>query len=478
MTFPSSIKALHEAWCAGQLAFEALYRELDSRITHDEHLGIWLARTPLDELASQARQFDLIPVHKRRDTVAHRPLLGVPVGIKDNICTIDLPTTAASKMLDGYRSPVRATVVERLLDAGALIVGKTNMDEFGMGSTGGFSAYFPTLHPRDPDFVPGGSSSGSAAALAAAHCMLALGSDTGGSVRQPAAHCGVWGLKPTYGAVSRHGLIAHASSLETIGPMAHNAADLLTCDACLRGHDPRDATSWDPPGISSSAWSGRALRIGLPAALFDEKACAVAMRDHLLSRLDVLVREGLVELEWFEMPSLEYASSVYAIMSAAQASSNLARYDGVRFGRRASQGDSPEELMRRSRTEGFGEEVQRRIMLGAHVLSASSCDAHMVQASRARTWIAQELSNALAQCDVLCAPVTSCTAPRHQVTHDSILERFLDDVLTVPANLAGLPALSFPWGELESWPVGAQLIGVQGADRALVGIAEWLLEVR
>lgn len=475
MNLPHSIQALHQAWCDGTLSMEELHGECDTRITHDVALNIWLARTPRDTLLEQARRFDAIPVLARRDAITLKPLLGVPVGIKDNICTRALPTTAASRMLAGYTPPFDATSVSRLLAAGAVVLGKTNMDEFGMGSSGGFSAFGPTRHPLDPARAPGGSSSGSAAALAAGHCMVTLGSDTGGSVRQPAAHCGVWGLKPTYGRVSRYGLIAHASSLDQIGPMARSCDDLAAAWRIIAGHDPLDATSSSRPVMPAIDAEPAPMRLGVPSYWTRPEVCPEAMWGPLRQRLDPLIAQGLITLVSMELPSLEHASSTYAILSAAEASSNLARYDGMRFGHRASGAPGLDAMMRTSRTEGFGVEVRRRVLLGTHVLSAEAFDSHLMQAQRVRALIASQLEGALEQCDLLFAPATSSTAPWLDKPPGAMLERFLDDALTVTANLAGLPAICFPLTLREGFPVGAQLIGPRFADQRLLWAADHLM---
>jgi aspartyl-tRNA(Asn)/glutamyl-tRNA(Gln) amidotransferase subunit A len=475
MSLPLSIQALHQAWCEGTLSMEALHGECDARITRDAALNIWLARTPRDTLLDQARALDALPAPDRRDAIALRPLLGVPVGIKDNICTRALPTTAASRMLAGYTPPFDATSVTRLIAAGAIVLGKTNMDEFGMGSSGAFSAFGPTLHPLDPARAPGGSSSGSAAALAAGHCMVTLGSDTGGSVRQPAAHCGVWGLKPTYGRVSRYGLIAHASSLDQIGPMARGCDDLALAWRVIAGHDPLDATSSSRPVMPTSRDEPAPMRLGLPSYWTRPEVCPEAMWGPLRQRLDPLIEQGLITLHELDLPSLEHASSTYAILSAAEASSNLARYDGVRFGHRASGVMGLDAMMRTSRTEGFGAEVRRRLLLGTHVLSAEAFDSHLMQAQRVRALIASQLEQALERCDLLFAPATSSTAPWLNKPPGAMLERFLDDTLTVTANLAGLPAICFPLTTREGFPVGAQLIGARFDDQQLLWAADRLM---
>jgi aspartyl-tRNA(Asn)/glutamyl-tRNA(Gln) amidotransferase subunit A len=386
-------------------------------------------------------------------------LAGVPIAVKDNICTTDFPTTCGSRMLQGYVSPYSATAVRRLEAAGAWILGKTNLDEFGMGSSTEHSAYGPTRNPADRSRVPGGSSGGSAAAVAAGAVPAALGSSTGGSVRQPAALCGIVGLKPTYGRVSRYGLVAFASSLDHIGVLARSVRDAATVLEAIAGFDRRDATSQrrDPPRadrVSAAELAGRS--IGIPGEyLGDELDDGV--RAVMERTLGLLSRCG-ARITPVSLPSTELALACYYVIAPAEASSNLARYDGVRFGRRAPGVATLRELYGRSRGEGFGDEVKRRIVLGTHVLSAPRYEAFYVRALQLRRRVGDDIRRVLGEVDAIFAPTTPSPAfplgSRCAVPTDM----YRADLYTVAANLAGIPALSVPIGDVDGLPVGGQLM--------------------
>ncbi len=389
------------------------------------------------------------------------PLFGVPMALKDNICTMGMPTTCASEMLREFRSPYDADVVQRLRHAGAVCIGKTNMDEFGMGSTCETSVFGQVANPWSPDRVAGGSSGGSAAAVARGACWYALGSDTGGSVRLPAAFCGLTGIKPTYGTVSRRGLVAYASSFDQIGPLCRDAADCAAVLDVIQGHDKGDSTSLTGDyGHLLAGLSGdiRGMRIGLPGQCFgDGLDCEV--RTCVMGVADVLRDRGAV-VEECALPALEYALSAYYIMACAQAGSNLARYDGVRFGGRAENYESLEELYIQSRSQGFGAEVKRRILLGTFVLSAGYYDAYYKKALAARQQIKKEFAQLFERYDLLLTPVAPGPAPKLGDSLRDPNRMYLGDVYTVCANLAGLPALSMPCGfHACGVPVGAQLVG-------------------
>ena len=389
------------------------------------------------------------------------PLTGIPIALKDNLCTTGVKTTCASKMLEGFIPPYDATVVERLRAQGAVFVGKTNMDEFAMGSSTENSAFGVTRNPWDRTRIPGGSSGGSAAAVAADECAGALGSDTGGSIRQPAACCGVTGLKPTYGRVSRYGLVAFASSLDQIGPLTKDVTDCALMMNAIAGHDPLDSTSADVacPDFTQGLGRGvRGLRVGVPKEYFIA-GMDRSVEDAVKAAIAALEREGAIPVD-VSLPHTEYAVAVYYLLATAEAGSNLARYDGVRFGHRAKAPADLSDLYVRSRAEGFGPEVKRRIMLGTYALSSGYYDAYYAKAQRVRTLIKRDFDRAFERVDVIATPTAPTPAFRLGEKTQDPLQMYLSDIFTISVNLAGVPALSMPCGfSPEGLPIGLQLIG-------------------
>jgi len=386
------------------------------------------------------------------------PLAGVPVALKDNLCTRGVATTCSSRILEGWVPPYDATVVERLRRAGAVVVGKTNLDEFAMGSSTENSAFGPTRNPLDLSLVPGGSSGGSAAAVAAGFATLGLGSDTGGSIRQPAALCGVVGAKPTYGLVSRYGLVAFASSLDQIGPFAVDVPDAAALLEVIAGHDPRDSTSLNAPApsmLDGLSMGVDGLRVGVVSEMLEgvEPAAAAAVQD----AAEALARVG-ARPDKASVPAAIYGLSAYYLIAPAEASSNLARYDGVRYGLRV---DAPDvtAMFARTRAAGFGAEVKRRIMLGTYALSAGYYDAYYGRAQRVRTLIIRDFEEAYRSFDVLLAPTTPGPAFPLGAKVDDPLAMYMNDICTIPSNLAGHPAISVPWqAPGASLPVGVQVL--------------------
>ncbi len=467
MMFRRSLSELARALQAGEISSVELVEHFLQRIdAADDHLNGFITRTGEQALA-EAREAD-----RRLADGTAGPLTGVPIAHKDIFCTRDVRTSCASRMLDNFVSPYDATIVARLRAAGLVMLGKTNMDEFAMGSSNETSYYGPVRNPWSTDRVPGGSSGGSAAIVAARLAPAATGSDTGGSIRQPAALCGLTGIKPTYGRVSRYGMIAFASSLDQAGVLTQTAEDAARLLAVMAGFDERDSTSIDEPvpdypALLDTPLEG--LRIGLPAQYFADgldagvRACIEEA---------ITVYEGLgARVEPVELPNSAFAVPAYYVVAPAECSSNLSRYDGVRYGYRCMDPIDLLDLYRRSRGEGFGSEVKRRIMTGTYVLSAGYYDAYYLKAQQVRRLISDDFRRAFERVDVLMGPTSPTTAFPLGSRLDDPLTMYLSDVYTIAVNLAGLPAVSIPAGEVDGLPVGLQIIAPYFAEDRLLSVA-------
>jgi aspartyl-tRNA(Asn)/glutamyl-tRNA(Gln) amidotransferase subunit A len=431
-------------------------------------LNCFITLTPEEALADARTVDNLLREGKQGE------LLGVPVGIKDVICTKGTQTTAASAILKGFIPPYDATVVRKLKTAGAVALGKLNMDEFAMGSSNENSAFGPVQNPWNIEYVPGGSSGGSAAAVAARICPVSLGTDTGGSIRQPASFCGIVGLKPTYGRVSRYGVIAYASSLDQVGAFAQNVRDCAITTRVLCGEDPNDSTSSNQPVPNFEASIGKdikGLRVGIPKEYF-VTGLAPDVQQSLHAAIKVLEGLGAIPVE-ISLPHTDAAVAVYYILAPAEASSNLARYDGIRYGHRAEGDYDLKTLYCKSRSEGFGREVQRRIMVGTYVLSSGYYEAYYRKAQQVRSLIVKDFADAFAsQCDVIVAPTAPNEPFKIGAKISDPLEMYLNDIFTIPVNLAGLPGISVPCGFSSSGlPVGLQLIGKPWGEETLFQVA-------
>ena len=463
-----TISSLQKKLNAGEIKAVDVCRTALDRIESLAELNAFITVTPE---AALARAEEIDRAIERGEKFA--ALSGVVVAVKDNMVIRDVRTTAGSRILYNYKPPYTATAVRRLEDAGALIIGKTNCDEFAMGSSTENSAYGPVKNPWDSSRVPGGSSGGSAVAVATGMAMAALGSDTGGSIRQPASLSGVVGLKPTYGRVSRYGLIAFGSSLDQIGPFTNSVEDSARMLAIISGRDPQDSTSSNNPVddyVSSINEVIRGLRVGIPREYFGEGLDA-EVKETVQNALRKLESIG-AEIIDINLPHTEYAVPVYYLIATAEASSNLARYDGVRYGFRAEEASSLKAMYSRTRDQGFGAEVKRRIMLGTYALSSGYYDQYYGKAQKVRSLVERDFSNAFSQCDVIATPTSPTPAFRLNEKTSDPLEMYLSDIYTITANLAGIPGLSLPCGVTSGGlPVGIQLLGRHFDEALLLRVA-------
>lgn len=468
MLSTESITSLRAKLTAGEITPVDIIDSLEASINEkDAAIGGYLAYD-FDTAREEAKNADL-----------SLPLGGIPIAIKDNINVKGQPLTCASKFLEGaFISPYDATVITKLREAGAIPLGRTNLDEFAMGSTSGNSAIKRTNNPADLSRVPGGSSGGSAAVVAADTAIAALGSDTGGSIRQPASHCGIVGLKPSYGRVSRYGLVAFASSLDQIGPMTKSVDDAALLLNAITGYDPADSTSLndDNTDFTADIDSGvKGLKLGVPKEYFSDAIdpSVKAIFDETAAKLEA----AGAELVPISLPHTEYAVATYYIIAPAEASSNLSRFDGIRYGNRAENPENLIDLYRKSRAQGFGAEVKRRIILGTYVLSSGYHDAYYTKAQKVRTLIRKDFTDAFANVDAILSPVAPTAAPKHGENADDPLTEYLADICTIAANLAGIPGISVPAGTVESdsgtkLPVGLQILGPDLGESILLKIAK------
>ncbi|MBO5102643.1 MAG: Asp-tRNA(Asn)/Glu-tRNA(Gln) amidotransferase subunit GatA [Clostridia bacterium] len=464
MTLTEVLDALN----AGEVTSQTLVKLCFDKIKQTEELNA-LNSTYFDMAMARAKELD----ERRANGQKLGALGGVPVVLKDNINLIGTKTTCASKFLQNFVSPYNATVAQKLIDADAIVIGKANMDEFAMGSSNENSAFGPVKNPVDTTRVPGGSSGGSAATVAAKQCFASLGTDTGGSIREPSSFCGVVGIKPTYGRVSRYGVVAFASSLDQVGPITRSVKDNALMLNVLAGQDPMDMTSSNQPveDFTSKLDAGvKGIKIGVAKQFFTD-ALSSEVRQSLETALDWYKQNG-AEIVEVDLPSLDTALAVYYILSSAEAASNLARFDGVKYGVRANQYDDVVDLYFKSRTQGFGKEVKRRIMLGNYVLSSGYYDAFYRKAKRVQKVIRNEFTNALQNCDVLISPTTANPAFKLGEKTNDHVAMYLTDIFTVPINIAGVPALSIPCGKnSEGLPIGMQIIGKHFDEATIYQVA-------
>jgi aspartyl-tRNA(Asn)/glutamyl-tRNA(Gln) amidotransferase subunit A len=462
--FELTAHELHAKLDKREASAEEIVRSVLGRISRVENSVSAFMTVNIDEAILKAKEIDEQIASGKQMT----PLTGIPVAVKDNLCTKGILTTASSKILQNYVPPYNATVVEKILQAGAIPIGKTNLDEFAMGSSTENSAYKVTKNPWNLLAVPGGSSGGSAASIAANESILAFGSDTGGSIRQPASFCGVVGLKPTYGRVSRYGLIAFASSLDQIGPLTKDVTDAASFMNVIAGRDEKDSTSVDlpvPDYRKALIDDVKKLKIGIIKDLLGE-GIDEGVKKAILEAAEVFKKLG-ASVEQVSMPTLAYGVPTYYILATAEASSNLERYDGVKYGLRSKDSEDLLSMYYNTRREGFGPEVKRRIMLGTYALSAGYYDAYYLKAQKVRTLIKNDFDKAFSKFDVLLSPTAPTVAFRIGEKVDDPLSMYLSDIATIPINLAGIPAISIPCGFVNEMPVGLQIMGKAFSEELL-----------
>ncbi|SJZ33087.1 Asp-tRNA(Asn)/Glu-tRNA(Gln) amidotransferase subunit GatA [Selenihalanaerobacter shriftii] len=460
---------LHEKLKAGEASAQEVVEAIYERIEEIED-DVQAYMTLTKEVAlDKAKKVDEMLANGEEIS----PLAGIPVAIKDNMCTEGIKTTCSSNILHNFKPPYNATVVEKLDNADTIMIGKTNLDEFAMGSSTENSGFFTTKNPWDLERVPGGSSGGSAAAVAAGEALISLGSDTGGSIRQPAALCGVVGMKPTYGFVSRYGLVAFASSLDQIGPFSKDVTDCALALNYICGHGPHDSTSVDrevPDFTEALVDDVSEMKIGIPKEYFGEGIDA-EVKEAVEAAIEKLEELGAT-CEEVSLPHTEYALPTYYLIAPAEASSNLARYDGVRYGYRSENADGLIDMFKKTRSEGFGDEVKRRIMLGTYALSSGYYDAYYLKAQKVRTLIKDDFEKVFEDYDVIISPTSPSTAFKIGEKSDDPLQMYMSDLCTIPANLAGIPGISIPCGfDSEGLPIGLQFLGNHFAEEKLIQVA-------
>jgi aspartyl-tRNA(Asn)/glutamyl-tRNA(Gln) amidotransferase subunit A len=464
-----SLDAIQQDIHSGKTTCLSLTQSYLDRISEHKNLNAFL-EVYEEEALENAQRID----QRIKDGKAGK-LAGMVIGIKDNICYKDHKVSASSKILDNFESLFSATVVERLIGEDAIIIGRLNCDEFAMGSTNENSAYRPVLNPLNNEHVPGGSSGGSAAAVAADLCLATLGSDTGGSIRQPASFCGVVGFKPTYGRVSRWGLIAYASSFDQIGPLTHNVKDAALIMAVISGEDEYDSTCSSKEVPNFDLEPIKKTKVGYLKSTIESPALDPEIKQHILNTIDTLKDEGHEVIE-IDFPYLDYVVPTYYILTTAEASSNLSRYDGIHFGYRSDEANDIPSAYQKSRSEGFGKEVQRRIMLGTFVLSAGYYDAYYTKAQKVRRLLSEKTQSIFDSCDFILSPTSPNTALKIGQTYDDPTQLYLEDIFTVHANIVGIPAVSLPTGiHSNGMPFGIQLMAPAFKDADLMAFANQIM---